>query len=730
MALSILVAVAASYTALDLGGRVIVTRGSARRLWLGTAAVAMGGGIWAMHFVAMLAFKMPGMTFGYDIGLTLASLAIAIVATGFGFWMMTATSGFWALLPAGLFMGLGVLSMHYMGMAAMRMNAALSYDRGWVAISVAIAIAAATAALWLTTRNNRVFERAGAAAVMGFAIAGMHYAGMRAAIFTMDPGAPMGRYGLDQGTLASAVAATAFLIFFLALVAAMFDRRFAHLAEREAVALRHSEERFRSLYSRSPLPLHSLDAQGRLEQVSNAWSDLTGYAPAEVLGRTIADFLAPESAARFEDDLRELLSSGSVADREYRLVTRGGEERIVVASARVEHDGEGKFLHILGGFSDVTERHLAEDALRQAQKMEAIGHLTGGVAHDFNNLLAVVIGSLDLLRRRLPEEPAVQRLLDNAMNGAQRGAMLTQRLLAFARRQDLRPAAVDLARLVAGMTDLLRSSIGPQIAIETSFPAALPMAKVDAHQLELAILNLAVNARDAMPGGGRLTISADEESVRGDTDGLVAGNYLRLKVADTGEGMDAATLARAEEPFFTTKGVGKGTGLGLPMVHGLAAQSGGRLQLNSVKREGTTATLWLPVAPDHLASVPEGAAEAHLLAPAGTRSILLVDDDPMVLDSTAAVIEALGHRVVTAGSGEAAMIAVEGDTEIDLVLTDHLMPGMTGAEVASRIAARRPDLTVLLMTGFADLDGDRISRPVLRKPFTQEALDAAIRRAG
>ncbi|MBX9697781.1 MAG: hypothetical protein K2X74_00035, partial [Acetobacteraceae bacterium] len=289
----------------------------------------------------------------------------------------------------------------------------------------------------------------------------------------------------------------------------------------------------------------------------------------------------------------------------------------------------------------------AEASLRHAQKMEAVGQLTGGIAHDFNNLLTAVLGSLALLRKRLPPEDArAARLLENAYQGAERGAALTQRLLAFGRRQALTPLAVDLPALVAGMTDLLRSSLGSAISIEARFPPDLPPVQADANQLELAVLNLALNARDAMPGGGVIRIGAVPRRIGPNEEpGLDGGDYVVLTLADSGEGMDEPTLARAMEPFFTTKGVGKGTGLGLSMVHGMVAQLGGRLALRSRKGAGTEAMLWLPRATPGMAAASALAAAPPAPVVRGA-SLLLVDDDPLVLGSTAALLEDLGHRVL------------------------------------------------------------------------------------
>jgi NO-binding membrane sensor protein with MHYT domain len=323
VAMSVLIAMFASYTALDLGGRIRASVGWARRTWLVTAAIAMGGGIWSMHFVAMLAHSMPGLEVSYDSGLTLLSLAVAILVTGVAFAVMDrAYASATRLGAAGLLMGLGVVAMHFMGMAAMRMSADLSYDRLWVAFSVLIAIGAATAALWLASRNGHQLERLAAAAVMGVAISGMHFAGMRAATFAAHEGMKDARASVSQTALAVGVFAATFLILFLSLVAAMFDRRFALLAQREADALRRSEERFRSLYRGTPLPLHSLDQEGRIEQASDAWLELMSYNRNEVVGRPLINFMTESSARQFrQQDWPELILADALAPREYRCVT-------------------------------------------------------------------------------------------------------------------------------------------------------------------------------------------------------------------------------------------------------------------------------------------------------------------------------------------------------------------------------------------------------------------------
>ncbi len=728
--LSIAIAIFASYSALDLAGRMRASHGWARSVWLCTAALAMGGGIWAMHFVAMLAFNMPGMEVHYSLGLTLLSVVVAIGSTGVAFALASGGEVMWRqLLPAGLLMGLGVVSMHYIGMAAMQMPATIRYDRLWLSASIFIAIGAATVALWLAGRNANRLLRASAALAMGSAIAGMHFAGMRAAQFT-PVGASMApdHASLGQTALALAVAAAAFVILLLSLVAANVDRRLAAAALREAEALRESEERFRALYLRTPLPLFSLDHDARIEQVSNNWLDLFGLARDAVIGHRLAEFLAADDAHAFAArDWPILMVKDVLEECSYRAVTHNGSVRDVIVSARVERDGRGNFLHVLGGLTDVTARREAEEALRQAQKSELLGHLTGGVAHDFNNLLAVIIGNLDLLRNRTLDDKGA-RFLDGAMQGAQRGAALTQRLLAFARKQDLRPRAVDVLILVQGMDDLLRRSLGPAMTITTEFPVMMPPAHVDAHQLELALLNLAVNARDAMPDGGELRIEgATEHLAPGNRANLPAGSYVRVSMTDRGHGMDAATLERATDPFFTTKPAGKGTGLGLSMVHGLAAQSGGGLLIRSEPGAGTTVDLLLP-------ATVRGRSEIHVTVSAtgdqrATQShrVLLVEDDALVRENTAAMLGHLGHHVTVACSGEEALEQLARDHVIDLVVTDQLMPGMLGTQLVRRIHQGAPSMPVLIVSGYAEFTATEAGiYPVLGKPFTRTQLAEAV----
>ncbi|NKQ11068.1 MHYT domain-containing protein [Pseudomonas sp. SST3] len=725
VSLSILIAIAGSFTALDLASRSRASVGWMRHVWLCAAAVCMGGSIWSMHFVGMLAFGMPGMEIQYDLSLTLWSLAVPIAVTAISFFAVGIRGlGRKTLGIGGLFMGLGIGAMHYMGMAAMTMHAELSYDPPWVVISILIAIGAATVALWLSARGRRLSLQAISAVAMGFAVAGMHYTAMAGARFTpLDDAmpAPPGS-GLDLLTLALSVAGSTFIVLFFGLAASMHDRRMAILGEREAAALRQSEERFRELYSKTPLPLHSLDEEGRLESVSDAWLVLMGYRREDVLGRPLINFMTERSARQMlGKDWPVLLETGECLNAEYRLVARAGAFIDVLASTRLEQTARGAL--IIGGLVNITERRNAEAALRQAQKMEAIGKLTGGIAHDFNNLLAVVGGNLELLRKRLPNDTArVGNLIENALQATQRGSGLVQRMLAFARKQELKPSSVVLQNVVLNMRALLQRSVEININIETRFPLSLPPAYVDANQLEMVLINLVVNARDAMPAGGTICIEGQLRSSAHQP----TQEYVALIVRDDGIGMSPETLARATEPFFTTKGPGKGTGLGLSMAHGLAEQSGGRLAIESAPDKGTTVELWLPLGIAAPATAPEPEiANEPIMAPVPALSILVVDDDPLVLANTAELLKDLGHRVTPADGGEATLGLLRQGA-FDILITDQMMPGMTGTQLAKIVNAEKPDLPVLLVSGYAELTEEARPLHTLAKPFTQHSLSVAI----
>jgi PAS domain S-box-containing protein len=603
-------------------------------------------------------------------------------------------------------------------------------------ISIIIAVSASVVALWLAFRNTSAVQRLFAGLVMGLAISGMHYAAMEGASFV--PAVSIAEHaehlGVGQAPLAFLLAGTTIIILSIGLAAAVYDRASAERAEREADALRRSEERFRLLVEGvADHAIFMLEPDGRVGNWNLGASRLMGYGD-DIVGTSFTIFHTEEDCAAGLPPraLLEAERDGKSATEGWRVRKDGSRfwAEVTIVAVRNESGAIIGFAKIV---RDVSERKRAQEALERtrealvmSQKMETIGQLTGGIAHDFNNLLAAVLGSLELLKKRLNmDDPKIQRLVDNAMQGALRGASLTQRMLAFARKQDLKPVVVDVPELVRGMTSLLKFEAG--IRIETRFPMDLPKVKADANQLELAILNLAVNARDAMPNGGVITIAAREDH---DENNPSEKRHVALSVADTGCGMDEETLKHAQEPFFTTKGIGKGTGLGLSMVNGLAEQSGGRLVLKSRVGEGTTAEIWLPVAEE--AAAPTLRGEPIVSIPRSSRrlSVLVVDDDLLVLENTAAMLEDLGHAVVEARSGEEALALLRRTRTVDLAIMDYAMPGMTGLQLADAVAAERPGTVLLLSTGYAELpSGEHSSLPRISKPFDQAALAKAIEAA-
>jgi PAS domain S-box-containing protein len=496
--------------------------------------------------------------------------------------------------------------------------------------------------------------------------------------------------------------------------------------ERTQQALRGERALSGLLLTSVPAGIVAYDTELRVTIWNPVMERIFGLPAPAVLGRPLARVMGEDQAEAIEHRLRDALAGISGPIEEIELTTLASGNVVLESQHAPLRGGDGEIVGGAAFFREMTERRRAEEQLRQAQKMETIGQLTGGVAHDFNNLLAAIQGNLELLRKRLPDDPQIQRFIDGALQGAHRGASLTSRLLAFARRQDLKPEPTDLGALLEGMRGLMERSIGPLIAIDLDIAPDLPPAKVDPNQLELAILNLAVNARDAMPDGGRLSLKLMQ--LDGTGSGLeLKGKFLQLCVSDTGTGMDEATLASAIEPFFSTKELGKGTGLGLSMVHGLAVQLGGALQLKSQLGEGTTAALWLPVSALPVTEVLEMEPEQTATPPASV--ILVVDDDALINMNTVDMVEDLGHTAIEAYSGKEALAILDSGKRIDALITDYAMPGMTGVELANRARELYPDLPILLATGYADLpSGTTTDLPRLAKPYQQTDLATQISR--
>lgn len=511
-------------------------------------------------------------------------------------------------------------------------------------------------------------------------------------------------------------------------------------------ALRQSEERLRKMLEIGTVGIIFFRIDGCIVEANDAFFAMTGYTRDQIAAGALRydDLTYTGWEWRDHQTFSELSATGQSGPFEMEFSLRDGSRKWVLCASQklddataiefiidisARKEAETK-LHELNDTLEyrvsqrTAELAQAQEALRQSQKLEAMGQLTGGVAHDFNNLLMPIIGGLDLLQRRGIFDERAPRIIEGALASAERAKTLVQRLLAFARRQPLQPTAVNIGRLIEGMADLISSTTGPQVRVATEVAEGLPLAWAEANQIEMALLNLSVNARDAMPEGGVLTISATEETVGGTHQaGLRAGRYICLSVTDTGIGMDEATLKRAIEPFFSTKGIGKGTGLGLSMVHGLVAQLGGGMTIGSQPERGTKVQIWLPVAANSVEVVAaEEAAEATMTV--GTA--LLVDDDELGRTSTTDMLDDLGYTVVETASAEAALQLLAEGLRPDIVITDHLMPGMPGTKFARKVRRQFPAMPVLIISGYAEVEEIGSDLPRLTKPFRRADLAAAI----
>lgn len=788
--LSVLIAMLASYTSLRLVTRARTSEGWIHKVWIVGAAGVLGGGIWSMHFVGMLAFSIPGMTTDYDPALTLLSLTIAIILTGIGFLIAgRGKQSFTRTTSAGLTMAAGIVAMHYMGMAAMKMAGTVTYSASWVAISVLIAVSAATSAIWLASRDRKLMHQVLAAIAMGFAIAGMHYAGMQAANFAMlanESGSPSS--SVSPSLLAVFISTVTFLILLIALVAATLERVFQQMARREARAALRLEvaDLLRTKGTQALEDVASLMGRhfgvnrtgyGQLDPVDNifdydiCWTDnsvppLLGRFPAAAFGVKIVEALNRGETIVVGDLTRDAVSDEALTQSTAREVdtrailvvpfVRGGRLRtIVYLNAREPREWITADVQFMEEIAErtrlVIERAEAEDqllelnatlesrieartrelreaqeALLQSQKMEAVGQLVSGLAHDFNNVLAAVIGAFELIQRRLSEPEKVQSFAIAGLQAADRGARLTSQLMAFSRSQRIQLRPLLVCDVIDQMTDMLARTLGSMINLEyRKNPAPVPVL-ADAIQLEMTLLNLAINARDAMPEGGKLTIGTTVKFVTGDHE-LRDGEYVELAVSDTGVGMDETTLRRALEPFYTTKPAGKGTGLGLAQIYGSARQAGGTVRIESTVNVGTTVRVLLPITVLPIADSSQG----EDVAPNWRQRtrILLVDDDETLRDLVASALRATGQIVTEATDGPTALKLL-ADEMPDIAIIDFAMPVMNGAVLASHIAERWPDLPILFASGMADTQAiERVSGKgahIVQKPFRIDELLKAV----
>jgi PAS domain S-box-containing protein len=513
-------------------------------------------------------------------------------------------------------------------------------------------------------------------------------------------------------------------------------------------ALRESEARHRASFEHSPVPLHTLDGNGIITGVSQSWLNLLGYRSAEVVGRHVNDFRAGSTTPWEATDKVQLLHDGEVREVEQRYRRRDGTMVDFLASSRLERRADT--IWVVCVLVDITARKQAEAALRageerlrHAQKMEAVGQLTGGIAHDFNNMLQGIGGCLELMERRVAEGRAaeVARYVGPARQSVDRAAGLTHRMLAFARRQALQPRSIDPNQLIAGIEDLIQRTVGPATKVVFRLQENVCRTLCDPNQLESALLNLTLNARDAMPDGGVLTVSTVERTLGrddlaeqnsdepGSETNAAPGHFVEISFSDTGFGMTPHIMARVFEPFFTTKPIGQGTGLGLSQIYGFVRQSGGLVRLQSTPKQGTTVSLFLPR--DVTDEAPTNVAHAHSKGDPVGGTVLVVEDEGTVRDLITEILEELGCRVLSAEDGLAGLRLVQSQQRVDLLITDIGLPGMNGRQLADAARQTWQRLPVLLITGFAGyaLEENQLApgMEVLVKPFKVAALADRVR---
>jgi PAS domain S-box-containing protein len=747
VALSIAIAVLASYCALDLAGRVTAASGRARAIWLAGGATAMGIGIWSMHYVGMLALQMPVPVL-HHLPTTLASLLTSVLACAVALWVVSRREmRLGQAVRGSIVMGLGIAAMHYTGMASLRLPATISYQPLLVLGSVVLAVTVSFLTLRCAFQLREPFaavwswRKLGSALLMGAAIPGMHYTGMTAASFEFSGTAGTATPGVAISWLATTIiVVSTFLILGLAISTSLLDRRYSANTAALQAATTHYQQFLRQVIDANPHLIFVKDSEGRYTLANAATAEFYGTTVENLLGKRDADF-NPKSkeVEKYLRDDREVMTSQQAAfiTEEPATNSRTGDTRWFQTVKVPLLSSDGKTGQVLGVATDITERKQLEDQFRQAHKMEAVGRLAGGVAHDFNNVLTIIRAQTEFLLADLAADDARRDDVLEIQAATDRATAFTRQLLAFSRRQILQPEIVELNAVITGMEMMVRRLVGEDVVVLTKLHPELPRVSADPSQLQQVLLNLAVNARDAMPRGGTLLIETavvelDEHYPRQHPTAK-AGVHVVMAVTDTGCGMDAATRSRVFEPFFTTKEPGKGTGLGLSTVYGIVKQSGGHIWVYSELGRGTTFKLYFPphygvarvIQPERL-DVPARGSGA---------SILLVEDERPVRSTIRRLLERHGYKVLEASNGQDALTLIAArNGEINLVLSDMVMPGMGGMELASRLRSVAPKLPVLLMTGYTEEAITRAGEQphdeqIIEKPFTMNTMLEKVRRA-
>jgi PAS domain S-box-containing protein len=756
VALSVLVAMSASYVALDLAERVAATKGSVQRAWIAGGTAAMGIGIWAVHFTGMLAFSLP-VHVSYHWPTVLLSFMIAAAGSAVPPLIVSREKmGLTQIVASGIAMSSGIAGLHYTGMAAMRLAATIHFDPWIVSLSVLVAIVDSLAGIWLavhfrTETRTMVWRKIGSGVVLGAAIWMMHYIGMSAASFIPSSMSQELSRTVSISPLATAgISLVSLFVLGLAVWSSSVDRRFhinmdefildalVNTDERkriEEAALRDLEANYRLLVERSPYGIVRSTPDGRVLMVNPALVRMLGYDSEEELLRVNPARDVYVDSAERERNIELYSRTDLIVDSEALWKTKDGRQITVRRNGRVARDETGRVEYFQLIVEDVTERRLLEDQARQSQKMETIGQFAGEIAHDFNNLLLVILGQSQFVLKQIQPGDDRRARVQEILKAAERAQWLTAQLMLFARRGERELQVTDLNAALEELRELLERLIGEDIVLVTELSPTLGRVQSDRGLIQQVIMNLAANARDAMPGGGILKIATENveisETPAAQDRGVPPGRYVVLTVSDSGTGIDAATQARLFEPFFTTKEAGRGTGLGLAVVRSIVAQSGGYVTVQSELGRGSTFKVFLPVAEQ--AEHAQPAKKREEVSPRGSETVLLVEDAQSVRIVIRDYLESGGYIVLEAEtSGQALEFAQKHQGPIHLLLTDVVMPGMGGVELAREIRSIRPDIKVLYMSGYAPgaagSEGLEESTLFLQKPFTPEELLRSVRR--
>ena len=707
-----------SYTAMDILNRITpVATWRPRYTWLFLSAMTMGLGIWAMHFISMISYNYDFIV-NYDVETTIYSAIVPIVGTGVAFYITLGATNYYRLMLASTLIGISIAFMHYLGMSAMRMPMTISYSYWLVGMSVIIAIGFSLIAVWYGSRTINPINRLISSMFMAFAVCGMHYTGMVATSFKPIDMQHQGDAGTYQINIAITVGIITGVILLSSLILSIFDRKFAFMAEASAQKLVESERRYRNLYRETPLPIHIIDKHSVIQDVSNSWLQLLEYTRNEVIGHKFTQFMTDESIIAYNTRLAGVIPSYL---NEYQLITRDKKTIDVLLSSNFQRDNNGSISGAIEGIVNITNRKAAEIALRQKQKMEALGELIGGVSHDFNNLLMVISGNIDMLT--LNRDKTEDRLI-NIKSTITKGQQLTRKLLEFSKPDKDTKSFIDSRIFFSDIQDTLQRALGTEVQISIDVKADVNLIEVDLEELELTVLNLCINARDAIQDRGYIHIKVSNAFLPNDRVKNLHGSFVCISVTDNGAGIKHEDIPRIFDPLYTTKNKEFGTGLGLSQVYAfITIKNNGMVTVDSNLGSGTTVSIYLPsVITSQNIEIYKNTDTK--LVDGEQRAVLIVEDDKMVSEVIDSLFRQLNFSTTVVHDASQALYILE-TKKIFAMFTDVMMPGsMNGVQLAQQARSLYPNMFIALVTGYNDPSDELMAAPFpkLKKPFTITSL--------